>query len=58
MMNFILFALKCQNGSLFLQTEILVEKIENFVFIHWYALFHAFIIECIQNSICKYITMM
>ena len=26
MMNFALFALKCQNGSLFLQTEILVEK--------------------------------
>jgi hypothetical protein len=26
MMNFVLLALKCQNGSLFLQTEILVEK--------------------------------
>jgi hypothetical protein len=25
-MNFVLFALKCQNGSLFLQTEFFVEK--------------------------------
>ena len=56
--EFCTFCTKLPKWKLMYANRNSCRKFENCDFIYWYVLFHAFIIECIQNSTCKYVTMM